>query len=158
MPSRTILVKFSGQNLPHYVSFLHVRFPVLPYIPRVRLCFACLRYEYISADCKGAPRCPRCGNSRHDSPRDCPRANLPQICCNCQQKHLSFSSSYPLYVKQKHIYAMAALRIFLTWMPVLSWVMLDLRIPYPPPLTRHLHHLLTRFQLSPITLPPHSHT
>ncbi|KYQ59577.1 hypothetical protein ALC60_01393, partial [Trachymyrmex zeteki] len=44
VPSRTILIKFAGQCLPHSVSFLHVRFPVLPYIPRVRLYFSCLRY------------------------------------------------------------------------------------------------------------------
>lgn len=60
-------------------------------------------------DCKSAPRCSRCGNTRHESSKDCPRANLLPICCNCHQEHFPFSLSCPHYIKQKQIYAMAAI-------------------------------------------------
>lgn len=56
-PSQTISIKFRGQLLPGSVKYLHVNFPVLPYFPRVLMCFSCLRYGHVSADCKGKPRC-----------------------------------------------------------------------------------------------------
>ena len=37
---------------------------------------------HISADCKGAPRCPRCGGEQHESLRDCPDANVSPIYYN----------------------------------------------------------------------------
>ncbi|KYQ54071.1 hypothetical protein ALC60_07025 [Trachymyrmex zeteki] len=81
--SQTIMIKFRSQNLPRAISFMHVNFPVFPYIPRVLMCFSCLRYGHVNADCKSKPRCSRCGNPRHSVPEECSRLRLPPICCNC---------------------------------------------------------------------------
>ncbi|KYQ51915.1 hypothetical protein ALC60_08977 [Trachymyrmex zeteki] len=59
-PSRSVLIKFRGQFLPRAVTFIHVNFPVYPYFPRVLMCFSCLRYGHVKADCKGKARCARC--------------------------------------------------------------------------------------------------
>ncbi|KYQ51274.1 hypothetical protein ALC60_09637 [Trachymyrmex zeteki] len=108
-PSRTVLIKFRGQNLPRAVTFLHVNFPVYPYIPRVLMCFSCLRYGHVNADCKSKARCARCGNKKHATPDECPRLRLPPHCCNCGGEHLPSSSVCPSYLRHKHIYATAAL-------------------------------------------------
>ncbi|KYN17557.1 hypothetical protein ALC57_10134 [Trachymyrmex cornetzi] len=93
-PSRTILVKFRGQCLPRSVTYLHVSFPVMPYFPRVLMCFSCLRYGHVSSDCKSKPRCARCGSQKHPTAEDCPRHQLPPcvlMCFSClRYGHVSF--------------------------------------------------------------------
>ncbi|KYN06196.1 hypothetical protein ALC62_02858, partial [Cyphomyrmex costatus] len=105
---QTVLVKFREQFLPRSVSFLYVSFPVSPYIPRVLMCFSCLRYGHVIADCKSRARCERCGNAKHPTPDDCPRIQLPPLCCNCGGEHLPSASICPAFLKQKQIYACAA--------------------------------------------------
>ncbi|KYN17765.1 hypothetical protein ALC57_09954 [Trachymyrmex cornetzi] len=109
VPSRTILVKFRGQCLPRSVTYLHVSFPVMPYFPRVLMCFSCLRYGHVSSDCKSKPRCARCGSQKHPTVEDCPRDQLPPICCNCGGQHLPSFSGCPTYVRHKQIYAYATI-------------------------------------------------
>ncbi|KYM98340.1 hypothetical protein ALC62_10950 [Cyphomyrmex costatus] len=108
-PSRTILVKFRGQYLPRSVSYMHVSFPVFPYFSRVLICFSCLRYGHINADCKSKPQCERCGDARHPEPDACPRLSLPPLCYNCGREHLPSATSCPAYLKQKLIYTTATL-------------------------------------------------
>ncbi|KYN12411.1 hypothetical protein ALC57_15416 [Trachymyrmex cornetzi] len=89
---------------------LNVRiFPVMPYFPRVFMCFSCLRYGHVSFDCKSKPRCARCGSQKHPTAEDCPRHQLPPICCNCGGQHLPSSSGCPTYVRHKQIYAYATI-------------------------------------------------
>ncbi|KYN39838.1 hypothetical protein ALC56_05778 [Trachymyrmex septentrionalis] len=59
-PSRTVMIKFRGQLLPRSIIYLYVNFPIFLYFPRVLICFSCLRYGHVSADCKGKLRCARC--------------------------------------------------------------------------------------------------
>jgi len=37
--SRTICLKFAGQSLPRYIYLFNCRYPVLPFIPKTRICF-----------------------------------------------------------------------------------------------------------------------
>ncbi|KYN22668.1 hypothetical protein ALC57_04929 [Trachymyrmex cornetzi] len=105
-PSRTVLGALL--LLSRAITFLHVNFPVSPYFPRVLMCFSCLRYGHVSADCKSKARCPRCGNNKHAIPEECTRLQLPPLCCNCGGEHLPSSTTCPSYIKQKQIYAIAA--------------------------------------------------
>ncbi|KYN22262.1 hypothetical protein ALC57_05347 [Trachymyrmex cornetzi] len=102
-------MKFRGQCLPRSVTYLHVSFPVLPYFPRVLMCFSCLRYGHVSSDCKSKPRCARCGSQKHPIAEDCRRLQLPPICCNCGGQHLPSSSGCPTYMRHKQIYAYATI-------------------------------------------------
>ncbi|KYQ50100.1 hypothetical protein ALC60_10793, partial [Trachymyrmex zeteki] len=95
LPSLSVLVKFQGQLLPCALSYIYVSFPVIPYIPRVLMCFSCLRFRHISADCKSTARCARCGQNRHDNQEDC--------------EHLPSSSKCPMYIRQRQVYHYAAL-------------------------------------------------
>ncbi|KYQ55984.1 hypothetical protein ALC60_05098 [Trachymyrmex zeteki] len=91
------------------LTYLHINFPVLPYFPRVLMCFSCLRYGHVSSDCKSKPRCARCGSHKYPKVEDCPRLHLPPVCCNCGGEHLPSSSGCPAYVRQKQIYAYATI-------------------------------------------------
>lgn len=71
IPTFSVMAKFQGQVLPRSLTYLHVSFPVIPYIPRVLMCFACLRFGHISSDCKSAARCSKCGQNRHEKIEDC---------------------------------------------------------------------------------------
>ncbi|KYN05870.1 hypothetical protein ALC62_03138, partial [Cyphomyrmex costatus] len=125
-PSRTVLIKFRGQFLPRSVYFMHVSFPISPYIPRVLMCFCCLRYGHVSANCKGKSRCERCGNNKHLVPDDCPRIQLPPLCCNCGGEHLPSASNCPAFLKQKLIYTTAAIEN-------ISYVEARSKLGGPPP-------------------------
>ncbi|KYM96984.1 hypothetical protein ALC62_12361 [Cyphomyrmex costatus] len=105
---RTVLIKFRGQFLPRSVFFMHVSFPVSPYFPRVFICFSCLRYGHVIANCKSKSRCERCGKAKHPVPDECPRIQLPPLCCNCGGEHLPSASNCPAFLKQK-LYATAAI-------------------------------------------------
>ncbi|KYN05833.1 hypothetical protein ALC62_03234 [Cyphomyrmex costatus] len=109
LPSLSVLVKFQGQVLPRAITFLHVSFPVFPYIPRVLMCFSCLRFGHISSGCKSSPRCSRCGQGRHNNTDDRPRKNLPPKCCNCGLEHFPSFTQCPSYIQQRQVYRHAAL-------------------------------------------------
>lgn len=107
VPSRSVLLKFEGQILPEAVSIYKVWHTVLPYIPRVQICFACFRFGHIGANCRRKTRCGRCGGLRHAGITECSRASLPPICINCKGEHLPTQPSCPEFVKQKQIQILA---------------------------------------------------
>ncbi|KYN09197.1 hypothetical protein ALC57_18690 [Trachymyrmex cornetzi] len=47
IPTNSVLTKFHVQFLPRSISFMHVSFLVLPYVPRVLMCYSCLRQRQI---------------------------------------------------------------------------------------------------------------
>ncbi|KAH6946344.1 hypothetical protein HPB50_012873 [Hyalomma asiaticum] len=66
--SNTALITFNGTNLPEYVAFESVRFPVHKYRPKITSCMNCLGIGH-RADVCTAPK------------RD------PEICARCHTKH-----------------------------------------------------------------------
>ncbi|KAH6936198.1 hypothetical protein HPB50_014940 [Hyalomma asiaticum] len=66
--SNTALITFNGTNLPEYVAFESVRFPVRKYRPKITSCMNCLGIGH-RADVCTAPK------------RD------PEICARCHTKH-----------------------------------------------------------------------
>ncbi|KYN02861.1 hypothetical protein ALC62_06311, partial [Cyphomyrmex costatus] len=91
--------RLQHQLLPRSLTYMHVSFPIIPYIPR---------FGHISSDCKSTPRCTRCGQGKHNNQEDCPRVHLPPQCVNCNQDHFPSSSKCPLYLKHKQVYQLAA--------------------------------------------------
>ncbi|KYQ56040.1 hypothetical protein ALC60_05023 [Trachymyrmex zeteki] len=88
------------------LAYLYVRFfSVMPYIPRVLMCFACLRFGHISLIVKvlhvalSVNRHEK--NRGHEKIEDCPRHQLPPSCCNCGQEHFPSSNKCPVYARQR---------------------------------------------------------
>ncbi|KYN05748.1 hypothetical protein ALC62_03323, partial [Cyphomyrmex costatus] len=133
--------------LPRSVFFMHVSFPVSPYVPRVLMCFSCLRYGHVIANCKSKSRCERCGNAKHPVPDDCPRIQLPPLCCNCGGEHLPSASNCPAFLKQKQIYVTAAIEN-------ISYVEARSKLGGPPPSSSSLPN---SFHPSEFPSLPHNH-
>jgi len=56
VPLHTICIKFANQSLPQYINIFNCRYSILPYIPKVRIYFACFHIG-LSKACKSQPRC-----------------------------------------------------------------------------------------------------
>ena len=52
--TQSVLIKFQGQNFPRAFIFMHVSFPVLPYISCVLMCFARLRFGHVDLECNSS--------------------------------------------------------------------------------------------------------
>ncbi|KYN17309.1 hypothetical protein ALC57_10405, partial [Trachymyrmex cornetzi] len=62
IPSRTLCVKFTGQQLPKEIVLFNAKYTE-PYIPKTRICYVCYRVGHIGKDCKNCkPRCLYCGS------------------------------------------------------------------------------------------------
>ncbi|XP_011858585.1 PREDICTED: LOW QUALITY PROTEIN: RNA-directed DNA polymerase from mobile element jockey-like [Vollenhovia emeryi] len=91
-PSRTLSIKFSGQTLPRNIFIYNIKYSVFPFIPKIKICYACFRVGHISAQCKGKARCIHCGAEKHpDKSYKCPASLNPPICINCKRNHLPTS-------------------------------------------------------------------
>ena len=88
IPTRTILVTYKGQVTPQHAYLLKVKHNVDIYLPRVRMCTNCYRYNHVSKNCKlTKKRCIHCGVSEHDE-INCQKKDDPPTCLNCQGNHL----------------------------------------------------------------------
>lgn len=108
VPSTTMLVFFAGRTLPRSISVYNVGYEVLPYIPPIRMCFACFRYGHIMQHCKGYRRCGHCSLRAHEGGVACPRLEYPPTCANCQGSHRTTDKGCPEYEVQKRIRSFAA--------------------------------------------------
>jgi len=108
VPSRTLCVKFSGQSLPQYVYLFNCRYPVVPFVPKTRICFSCFRVGHLSKSCKSRPRCLFCGDSAHDSSETCSLKQAPPKCINCKGDHLATSHDCIKVIEHKKAHSLAA--------------------------------------------------
>jgi len=108
VPSRTICIKFAGQSLPPYIYFYNCRYPVYPYVPKARICYACFRIGHLRKACKSKPRCLHCGDPVHEPPEDCPNRPASPRCLNCGGNHLATSHDCPEVIKHKMALSLAA--------------------------------------------------
>jgi len=107
-PSWTICIKFVGQSLPSHIYFFNCRYPVFPFVPKARICFACYRIGHLRKTCKSKPRCLFCGDSAHDPPEDCVDRPTSPKCLNCGGNHLATSHDCPEVIKHKMALSLAA--------------------------------------------------
>ena len=60
-PTNTIMVRFASQYLPEKVKFRHCIYPVAEFIPSLKTCYNCYRFNHVSKYCRGKTRCRWCG-------------------------------------------------------------------------------------------------
>lgn len=109
VPSSTLNIKFPGQFLPKYVYIFKIHHEVSHFIPKIKVCYKCFRVGYISALCKGSPRCLKRELNRHESERSCPVLGMSSICINCKGDHLVTSPDCPIAIRQKMIASIVAI-------------------------------------------------
>lgn len=61
-----IVITFLGSVIPDKIRINFCSFSVEPWVYPVVRCFQCLRFGHIAAQCKGKPRCSRCGLDGHN--------------------------------------------------------------------------------------------
>jgi len=106
--SRIICVKFAGQSLPSFIYFYNCRYPVLPFVPKARISYACYRIGHLRKTCKSKPRCLFCGEPAHESSGECPNKPSSPRCLNCGGNHLATSHDCPEVIKHKMVLFLAA--------------------------------------------------
>lgn len=106
VPSRSICIKFTGQQLPRFISIFKVRHEVLPFIPQVKVCFSCYKIGHVNKFCRGKPRCIYCGEDKHAESSRCELENNPPCCLSCGGGHLPTSFSCPVIQRHREIQAL----------------------------------------------------
>ncbi|KYN29798.1 hypothetical protein ALC57_00749, partial [Trachymyrmex cornetzi] len=108
IPSRTLCIKFAGQQLPSDITLFNAKYTVEPYVPKIRICYLCYRVGHIGKDCKNSKsRCLYCGQE-HDKSIDCEHRSLPSRCINCGGEHLATSFDCPVIRNHKEVINLAA--------------------------------------------------
>jgi len=94
-------------SLNMYIYLFNCRYPVAPFIPKMRICFSCFRVGYLSRTYKSRPRCLYCGESAHSS-EICPlKQALPKY-INCKGDHLATSHNCIRVIEHKMAHSLAA--------------------------------------------------
>lgn len=65
IPTKSVIIKFKGQNLPNYIYLYRVRFAVSPYVYKVTQCYNCLRYGHSASRCSYPARCKQCAGTHN---------------------------------------------------------------------------------------------
>ncbi|XP_024084410.1 uncharacterized protein LOC112127533 [Cimex lectularius] len=106
-PLETCLITFKGQRLPEFITIYGGLSRVRPYIPKIRQCNQCLRFNHSANQCRGKLRCPRC--SEEHTIENCTNSGVKPVCCNCGKNHLSTSKECEIFKtkseenKKKHM-------------------------------------------------------
>ena len=107
-PTDSIVLTFSGTDLPSQVTVGYVRVNVRVYIPNPMRCFRCQRFGHTRTHCRGRPTCSKCASKDH-SEETCDADTL--WCVNCgegQTPHSSSDRSCPKYAEEREINALKA--------------------------------------------------
>ena len=92
--TKSIVITFSGTQLPSHVFFGYLRFSVKLFIPNPIRCYQCQRYGHIAKNCHSVIRCGKCGQN-HDI-KEC-KDEQQEKCCNCQGNHKASSRDCEFY-------------------------------------------------------------
>ncbi|KAH9367967.1 hypothetical protein HPB48_022664 [Haemaphysalis longicornis] len=96
--SRCVKVVFQCDSLPASVKVGYVRHRVRPYVPRPLQCYKCQKLGHVSAACKNAVACKRCGDA-HDHV-NC-KGTLK--CANCSGPHEATSNECPKMMHERRV-------------------------------------------------------
>ncbi|KAH9370726.1 hypothetical protein HPB48_013967 [Haemaphysalis longicornis] len=94
--SRCLKVVFQCASLPASVKVGYVRHRVRPYVPRPLQCHKCQKLGHVSAACKNAVACKRCGDA-HDHVKS--KGTLK--CANCSGPHEATSNECPKIMRER---------------------------------------------------------
>lgn len=93
----SIVLTFSGQIVPEYVSFVYMRAKTSPYYPELTQCYKCWQFWHIKPDCTCEPICGTCSG-----PHDTVKGEICQAkpyCKKCESdEHPISSRKCPKYV------------------------------------------------------------
>ena len=64
-PTDSIVLTFSGTDLPPQVIVGYVRVKVRVFIPNPMRCFRCQRFGHTQTHCRGKPTCSKCASKDH---------------------------------------------------------------------------------------------
>ena len=100
VPTQSVTITIRGQCTPNYVTILHVKCEVKPYIQRVTQCNQCWRYGHYKDQCKGKVRCDKCGGEHTNN-----SCSVTEPCCmHCGMKHFASNRAIcPQYQKEQAI-------------------------------------------------------
>lgn len=101
VPSSTIKVTFSGQNLPKKIVIHSIIVEVEPYIQKVVQCMKCMRYGHLTGQCKGGERCAKCGESHITT--ECNSTKEFCVICKREDHRANNYKLCPEFKKQKSI-------------------------------------------------------
>lgn len=102
VPTGTVLFTFKGTNLPQYVDFYNLPYPVNVYVPPVTQCYSCLLYGHTKKNCKSKPKCFNCADKKHEE-QETEKFTCPTKCHFCRENHRSNSKTCPEYKRQQNI-------------------------------------------------------
>jgi len=97
--TRAIILTFDTPTIPSELKAAYLRLKVTPFIPAPLRCFKCQKYGHSQTSCKHETVCPKCSQSGHNSD-DCQEQAK---CVNCGGDHPAYSTSCPVFVKEKAI-------------------------------------------------------
>ena len=109
-PTNSIVLTFSGSDLPPHVVVGYTRVKVRVYIPNPMRCFHCQRFGHPRTRCDGKRTCSKCASLDHTD-ETC-ESDTPW-CVNCGQgqiPHTSYDRSCPKYLEEKEINTIKATR------------------------------------------------
>ncbi|XP_063373831.1 uncharacterized protein LOC134661621 [Cydia amplana] len=92
VPTQTVAVTFASTQLPEYVTLDHWRHEVGVYVPPVKQCLRCMKFDHIAKYCKNNEVCSICsGNHNY---KTCDKSTTK--CANCGGRHIAISATCPL--------------------------------------------------------------
>ena len=98
----TMVLTFDSCTLPEKVKLGWTAFEVRPYVPSVRQCFKCLKFNHSSRVCRATTdRCSNCGEEGHTYLV----CSNPINCANCDQAHKAVDQKCPVYQIEKETIA-----------------------------------------------------
>lgn len=101
VPTKTVVITFSGQVLPSKIYCYHTALPVETYqLPTIQ-CLNCCRFDHIKTQCRSKPRCYRCAQSH--SGESCSVSVEQSSCLLCSGRHLAIDKACPEHSRQKAI-------------------------------------------------------
>jgi hypothetical protein len=96
LPTQTVAVTFASTQLPEYVTLDHWRHEVGVYVPPVKQCLKCMKFNHIAKFCKNNETCSICSGNHNF--KQCDKSKTQ--CANCGGDHIAISTTCPLK-KQK---------------------------------------------------------
>lgn len=109
VPTMKMGVVFRSNRLPDSVRVFSVKVKVEPYVTKVVMCNACLRYGHIAKYCKGRKRCMNCGDN-HDNQEEQEVCVKTALCVHCKGEHKASDAKCPERGKQERIKRLMAVK------------------------------------------------
>lgn len=101
IPTETVVLTFDGKILPPKVFICYNSLPVDLYIYPTLQCFNCCRFGHTKMQCRGTPRCYKCGDNH--SSISCKTERDDAVCILCSGSHFATDKKCPEYARQKAI-------------------------------------------------------